>query len=106
MLDQANKLAVKRKLEYKKESITNLSHEKDSFDVVLAMNAVLNYCENYKKAINEAHRVLKKGGLFIGTANNLYPYLLLNEVEKGDLRNFRKSLKTGNRYLKWGPNKE
>jgi S-adenosylmethionine-dependent methyltransferase len=105
MLDNANKLADKQKLkiDYIKESVVDLSkHLSSSFDVVLVMNAILDYCGDYEKALGEINRVLKKNGLLIGTVNNRFVYSASHELKKGNIGLFNKSMASGDRYISWG----
>jgi DNA-binding transcriptional MerR regulator/trans-aconitate methyltransferase len=60
------KMKLKRKdsiFTYKCFSFNEIPYSNESFDVVIA-NHVLFYAKDREKAINEIHRVLKKGGLF------------------------------------------
>jgi SAM-dependent methyltransferase len=43
-----------------------------SYDLVLCTQ-VLEHCENPQKIVNECHRVLKPGGIFIVTVPSVYP---------------------------------
>jgi len=105
MLAEAKKIAAKNKISnisFIKESATSLkNHAGNSFDAALAMNAILDYCGNYKKTISEIYRVLKKNGVFIGNANNLFMYAIKWEILDGDFKKFRHSMKTGDRFISW-----
>ena len=104
MLKKAkNKLVSYQNIEYLKNSVTNMAGLKnDSFDVVLMINAILDYCGDYNQAMQEAYRILKKGGLFIATVNNRFIYCKSHELKEGDYGLFRKNMKTGDRYIVWG----
>lgn len=104
MLNKAKeKLNSYNNVEFVKNSVTNMIEFKDeSFDVVLMINAILDYCGDYNKAIQEAYRILKKGGLLIATVNNRFLYCKSHELKEGDFGLFRKNMKTGNRYIVWG----
>lgn len=104
MLNKAKeKLRSYDNIEFIKNSVTNMKEFKDdSFDVVIMINAILDYCGDYNKAMQEAYRILKKGGLLIATVNNRFLYCKSHELKEGDFDLFRKNMKTGNRYIVWG----
>ncbi|MDO8570965.1 MAG: methyltransferase domain-containing protein [Candidatus Daviesbacteria bacterium] len=104
MLNKAkSKLRSSSNMGFVKNSVTDMAEfENDSFDVVLMINAILDYCGDYDKAMQEAHRVLKKGGLLMATANNRLIYCKSHELKEGDYESFRKNMKTGDRYIVWG----
>ncbi|MBI2129788.1 class I SAM-dependent methyltransferase [Candidatus Woesearchaeota archaeon] len=104
MLNKAkNKLKSYSNIEFIKNSITNMAEFKDeSFDVVLMINAILDYCGDYNEAMQEAHRILKKGGLLMATVNNRLIYCKSHELKEGNYESFRKNMKTGDRYIVWG----
>jgi len=104
MLNRAKeKLGLYNNVEFIKNSVTNMTEfEDESFDVVIMINAILDYCENYNKAMQEAYRILKKGGLLIATVNNRFLYCKSHELKEGDFDLFRKNMKAGNRYIVWG----
>lgn len=47
--------------------------EHDSFDWVMCFNT-LEHIYNFENVVKESYRILKKGGLFIGSAPFLYPF--------------------------------
>jgi ubiquinone/menaquinone biosynthesis C-methylase UbiE len=104
MLNKAKeKLGSYNNVEFVKNSVTNMIEFKDeSFDIVIMINAILDYCGDYNKAIQEAYRILKKGGLLIATVNNRFLYCKSHELKESDFGLFRKNMKTGNRYIVWG----
>lgn len=104
MLNEAKeKLGSYNNVEFVKNSVTNMIEFKDeSFDIVIMINAILDYCGDYNKAMQEAYRILKKGGLLIATVNNRFLYCKSHELKEGDFGLFRKNMKTGNRYIVWG----
>ena len=106
MLKEAKRIANKSKLQnitFLKESVINMKHQKDnSFDVVLVMNAILDYCGNHKKASREIFRVLKPNGILMGNVNNRYIYSTTHELKDGDFKEFEKVMKNGDRYIIWG----
>jgi ubiquinone/menaquinone biosynthesis C-methylase UbiE len=108
MLKKAKeKLKSYNNIEFIKNSVTNMNEFKDeSFDVILMINAILDYCGDYNKAMQEAHRILKKGGLLIATVNNRLLFCKSYELKEGDFDLFRKNMKTGNRYIIWGGQKK
>ncbi len=108
MLNNAKKIATKQNviLTYVKESVINLKYDNNSFDVVLVMNAILDYCGDHEKALKEIHRILKPNGLLIGSVNNRFIYAASHELKEGDLNLFKKSMKTGDRYITWGGTKK
>lgn len=84
-------------------SATDLSKFKsESFDVVLVMNAILDYCGDYQTALNEIYRVLKKNGLIIGNVNNRFIYCIRRELKEEKYKLFEKNMSSGNRYIVWG----
>lgn len=103
MLDNAKRIATKQnvRLTYVKESVIHLKHDNNSFDIVLVMNAILDYCGDYKKALKEIYRVLKPNGILIGSVNNRFIYVASHELKEGDLNLFKRSMKTGDRYIIW-----
>ena len=101
MVYKAKELAILNSLKdisFFKESVTNMKHQQNnSFDVVLLLNGVLDYCHNAKEALKEVYRVLKKDGLIIGTVNNRFIYTTTNILlEKKDINEFTNSFTTGN----------
>ena len=104
MLNKAkNKLKSYPNIKFIKNSVTDMAElEDNSFDIVLMINAVLDYCEDYNKAMQETYRILKKGGLFIATINNRFIYCKSNELKDGNYELFKKNMKTGDRYIVWG----
>jgi len=65
LIDIANKRKLKKAI-FKENDILEL-REQNSFDIVLSERCLINFStwENQKKAINNIHRLLKKGGIFI-----------------------------------------
>jgi ubiquinone/menaquinone biosynthesis C-methylase UbiE len=98
-----NKLQSYTTITYHKTSVTHMTEFADnSFDSVLMINAILDYCEDYNKAMQETYRILKKGGLFIATVNNRFIYCKSNELQEEHYGLFKKNMKTGDRYIVWG----
>jgi len=63
-------LALKRKqkkVKFMKDSILKSNLKSNSFDIVYTQRCLINLenKQNQKKSINEIHRILKKGGIFI-----------------------------------------
>ena len=104
MLNKAkSKLKSYQSIKFIKNSVTDMAElEDDSFDVVLMINAILDYCGDYNKAMQETYRILKKGGLFIATVNNRFIYCKSHELKEGNYELFKKNMKTGDRYIVWG----
>lgn len=104
MLNKAkSKLKSYSNIEFIKNSVTNMTEFKDdSFDIVLMINAILDYCGDYNKAMQEAYRILKKRGLLIATVNNRLLYCKSHELKEEYYDLFRKNMKTGDRYIVWG----
>lgn len=79
MIDKAIEISKRHNIQgvkFVKESITEMKRiQTENMDVVLMMNSVLDYCNDSKKALKEANRVLKKNGIMIGTVNNRIVYL-------------------------------
>ena len=106
MLNEARKNVAlinnQNNIEFYHESATNMKNQaSNSFDVVLLMNSVLDYCDDYIKSLHEVHRVLKKGGLVIGTVNNRLIYTTTNILlEQKSIKSFLKAFATGD-YCKW-----
>src|SRR3989344_2572683 len=86
MLNKAkDKLKHYPDIKFIKNSVTDMNELEDSsFDVVLMINAILDYCGNYNKAMQETYRILKKGGLFIATVNNRFIYCKSHELGEGN----------------------
>ncbi len=63
--------------------------EDELFDIVNAQGDVFSYSIDPKESIKEAFRVLKPGGLLIGSVDNLYAFLN-DSVSTGDLDAFIK----------------
>ena len=103
MLNKAKKkLGSYKNVEFIKNSVTNMVEFRDeSFDVILMINAILDYCGDYNKAMQEVYRILKKGGLLIATVNNRFLYCRSHELKEGNFDLFRENMKTGNRYIVW-----
>lgn len=98
MVNKAKELVTSENLNlsFFKESVTNMIHQNDSFDVVLLFNGVLDYCSNIEKALQETYRILKKEGLIIGTVNNRFIYTTTNILlEKKDTNKFINAFTTG-----------
>jgi ubiquinone/menaquinone biosynthesis C-methylase UbiE len=108
MLNKAKiRLRKHSNIKFLKSSITNMNEIKsDSFDIVLAINAILDYCDDYNLAMKEVYRVLKKDGTFMGTVNNRFIYSSKHELVDEDYNLFEKSMKFGDRYIIWGEQKE
>lgn len=60
-----------------------------SFDIVNAQGDVLSYSFEPVQAVKEAYRVLKPGGLLIGSVDNLFAFLN-DAISIGDLEQFKK----------------
>ncbi|MEM4605571.1 MAG: class I SAM-dependent methyltransferase [Candidatus Pacearchaeota archaeon] len=106
MLNKAKKIASNCELEtvkFFKESVTDMKNQEDnSFDLVLMMNGVLDYCRDHKKALKEVYRVLKKSGILIGTVNNRFIYATINVLlEEKKIEEFKKTFETGNMFKKF-----
>lgn len=109
MLNEGKRIAAKNKLRniiFLKESVIDMKNQKDnSFDVVLVMNGILDYCGNHKKALKEIFRVLKPKGILIGNVNNRFVYSTIHELKEGDFEKFEKVSNNGDRYIVWGGTK-
>jgi len=56
MLNQAKKLLNNfSNIEFHKESATNLKNSDGEFEVVIMMNAILDYCGDHHKAVKEVY---------------------------------------------------
>jgi len=105
MIKSAKSIAESRgaKLEYSQGTATDLSGiVSESFDAIICVNEVLNYCGNYRRALSESYRVLKNGGIFMGSVANLFMRATSQELTQPDIELFRESMETGNRYISWG----
>ena len=75
-----------KNLKFKKMNVLNLNFKDNTFDVVFS-NGVLHHTTNYKKGIEEAVRVCKKGGkiwLYLYSVGGLFWYSrkLMNKLMK------------------------
>lgn len=106
MLDNARRIADKKNLkdvDFLKESVIDMKNQNDEeFDVVLVMNAILDYCGNHKKALKEIYRVLKPNGIVIGNVNNKLIYTVNHELKNGEFNEFERIMKKGDRHIIWG----
>jgi ubiquinone/menaquinone biosynthesis C-methylase UbiE len=109
MLDKAKKISNENRINsinFVKESITDMKNQKNnSFDAVLIMNAILDYCGNHRKALKEIMRVLKPNGILIGNVNNRFVYCSQHELKDGEIGLFKRNMKTGDRFISWGNGK-
>lgn len=108
MLNESKKeLKNFSKASFHVDSATNLSQFKEnSFDVVLVMNAILDYCGDYKKALNEIYRILKEKGILMGNVNNRFIYCRRRELKEEDYDLFEKNMFSGDRYICWAEQKK
>ncbi len=103
MVNKAKELLSEfRNIKFLKGSVTDLKFSDEIFDIVIMMNAILDYCGNHSKAIQEAFRVLKKGGFLVGNVNNRLVYCRNHELKEGDYALFERNMKTGDRHIIWG----
>jgi ubiquinone/menaquinone biosynthesis C-methylase UbiE len=65
------KYQIEDNITYKKEDITNVSYDDNSFDIVVfkSVIGVLGSFEEQKKALLEIHRILKPGGVLLFAEN-------------------------------------
>ena len=101
MIKQARTIAKKEKINsltcFQESATEMVNQQKDTFDVVFLMNGILDYCGDHKKTLKEVKRVLKNGGILIGTVNNRFIYTTTNILLlKKDIHKFKQSYKTGN----------
>lgn len=98
MIEKAKIITKEHNIKLFKESVTNMLNQKnESYDVVLLMNGVLDYCKDYKKALQETWRVLKNNGRVIGTVNNKFIYLTTRILlENNNPKDFREKFEEGN----------
>lgn len=108
MLTKAkNNLKSYSNIKFIKNSVVDMkTFKNNSFDVVIMINAILDYCEDYNKAMKETYRILKKGGLFIATVNNRFIYCKDHELKDENYELFKKNMVIGDRYIVWGKNKK
>ena len=64
MLDQASSVGTKRPVEWRQADAMQLPFQDETFDAVVCQFGVMFFPDK-PKAFSEAHRVLKKGGIFI-----------------------------------------
>jgi SAM-dependent methyltransferase len=64
MLDQASSTGTKRPVEWRQADATQLPFPDETFDAIVCQFGVMFFPDK-PKAFSEAHRVLKKGGIFI-----------------------------------------
>jgi S-adenosylmethionine-dependent methyltransferase len=101
MVNRARLIAKKKnikKMKFFQETVTDMVNQKDNyFDVVMLMNGVLDYCNEYNKALKEVFRVLRKDGIVIGTVNNKLVYTTTNILlADKNVDKFKEAYNTGN----------
>jgi ubiquinone/menaquinone biosynthesis C-methylase UbiE len=104
MLEEARRLAVRESVHlfFKKGSVRDLSALKpESYDAIICMNYVLDYCENYSRCLSQVYRVLKPEGTFIGSVANIFMTATANELKAGDIELFIENMRTHNRHISW-----
>jgi SAM-dependent methyltransferase len=69
-----------------------LPFESESFDLVNAQGDVFSYSLDTDESLKEALRVLKPGGILIGSVDNLYAFLN-DAISVGDIETFKKTKK-------------
>jgi ubiquinone/menaquinone biosynthesis C-methylase UbiE len=108
MLNEAkNNLSTYSNIKFIKNSVIDMKEFKDnSFDVVIMINAILDYCEDYNKAMQETYRILKKGGLFIATVNNRFIYCKRQELKEEKYKLFKINMTLGDRHIIWKDQKK
>jgi len=75
LIDQAKDYCKKEKnIEFYVQSITSTAFEDNSFDVVVA-NDLIEHVDNPKKMLEEAYRILKKGGIMCADFEPYYHFL-------------------------------
>jgi ubiquinone/menaquinone biosynthesis C-methylase UbiE len=71
-LDEARRLAAKEgvngAIRFEHMDVENLTFPDGSFDAVCCMNAIIHF-RNQQQAVNEFGRVLKSGGIFLGSVH-------------------------------------
>ncbi len=72
--------------------IHNLPIEAESADGILCLSTLEHVAEP-KKAVQEMHRILKKGGIFLGWVPSIYPYHARKGVYPDNFRFFDDGLK-------------
>ncbi len=71
-VDLEDERKIKSRYRFAKVNDESLPYPNDSFDIVIS-NYVIEHIHNQKKHLDEAHRVLKKGGiLYLGLPNKYY----------------------------------
>jgi len=65
------------------------------------MNAILDYCGDYEKALNEIYRILKDKGILIGNVNNRFIHCRRRELKEENYDLFEKNMLSGDRYICW-----
>ncbi len=81
MISHAKKLDKKAKsgIQFIKKDVTELEFPDESFDIVI-LKHVLHNIHNYRKAVEECHRVLKTGGKLVVTVNGRKNMLVLRRL--------------------------
>ncbi|MEA1884762.1 MAG: methyltransferase domain-containing protein [Thermotogota bacterium] len=67
--------------------------EEQSFDILNAQGDVFSYSLDLSRAVSESYRVLKPGGVLIGSVDNLFAFLN-DAVCVADFETFKKIVKT------------
>ncbi len=85
--------ALEKKVSIEKAICEKIPLADNQFDIVNAQGDVLSYSFEPLKAISEAYRVLKPGGLLIGSVDSIFAFLN-DAISVGDIETFKKTERT------------
>lgn len=92
---KARLLGIDKKINFMIGKAEKMPFDSNYFDVVNAQGDVLSYVQDLESAMNEIKRVLKIGGILIGSVDSYYMFLndMVSKVELRELKNFEKTQK-------------
>lgn len=87
-----------KNLSFARDEASSLKTQQgNSYDVVLLMNGVLDYCRDHRGALASVHNLLRKGGTIIGTVNNRFIYATTRLLQqRASVSRFKRVFAQGN----------
>jgi len=84
-----------KKIKFLVGKAENMPFESNYFDIVNAQGDVLSYIQDLESAMIEINRVLKEGGILIGSVDSYYMFLndIVSRAELNELKNFERTKK-------------